>query len=77
MQIGISLFIYSIIPISLVAYYLTIKKNIIGLYIYMGINILLSIYNYNIGSWVQMLLMIMYTILSLYGIHKWGINETR
>lgn len=77
MQIGISLFIYSIIPVSLIAYFLMIKKNIIGLYIYVGVNILLAIYNYRIGSCVQMLLMIMYTILSLYGIHKWGMDETR
>lgn len=71
MQIGISHLIYLLIPVSIIAYLLVIKKNILGLHIYTSINIALIVHNYYINDYMQMALMITYTILSIYGIYKW------
>lgn len=64
--------IYLIIPMALTAYFFVLEHRIIGLYLYLFVNIFLAIYNYYVGSYPQMILMIIYTILTIVGIWKWG-----
>ena len=62
---------YSIIPISIIAYILILKRNVIGIWFYLFIDSFLIYYNYNIGDQLQMFLMIAFTILSIIGIWIW------
>ena len=57
---------------ALTAYFFVLEHRIIGLYLYLFVNIFLAIYNYYVGSYPQMILMIIYTILTIVGIWKWG-----